>query len=124
MRENYLACGNPDHCIKKVILAIAIPKAFKSQTPLSYAIVLLYGWSLVTIIPLYMGYWWTKPQKTKKGLSQKSANSFFTFAFEKKSVSITELISLLCKTEEIYEAVKMVQLKRYDETFLQHFWTV
>jgi len=124
MKESYLACGNPDHCTDKVIFGVAMPKIFNSQTCLSYILVLLYGWSLIVIISIFMGYWWTQPYKTKKGLNQKTANCFFTFAFGKKSVSFSELIQLFCETEEIYQEVEAVQLKLHGIIFQHHFQTV
>ena len=124
MRDNYLACGNPDHCTDKVILGIALPKAFKSQTPWSYAFVLLYGWGLVVIVPSFMGHWWTQRRKTDNGLSQETANLFFKFAIEKKGASFSDLIWLFCETEEICQEVEAVWSRLYGKTFLNCLWTV
>lgn len=113
MRENYLECRNPDRCTDKVILGLALPKSFKAQTPLSYAIILLYGWGLVVIVPGFVGHWWTGPRKTDKGLSPQTGYLFFRFALEKKGTSFEDLIQLLCQTEEIQKEVEDLRDKFY-----------
>jgi hypothetical protein len=112
MRENYLACGNPDRCTDHPIVTIALPKLFKLQTPWSYTFVLIYGWSLAVVVPTFLGHWWTRPHTTmNEGLRPRTADLFFRYAFERKGASFEELITLFCRTEEIKEEVRHVRHK-------------
>ena len=111
VRENYVACGNPERCTDKAIVGIALPTAFKDQSTLSYLVFALYSWGLVFIVPNIVGSWWTQIRTTDEGLSRHTAHFFLKFALEKKGASIRDLIRLFCQTEEVRREVQLVEDK-------------
>jgi translocation protein SEC63 len=108
VRENYFACGNPERCTDVAILGIALPKAIKEQSALSYFCILVYGLGLAVIVPSLVGSWWAQIRTTDEWLNPITGNLFFKFCMDKKGASFQDLIRLFCHTEEIRQEVRLV----------------
>lgn len=124
VRERYLACGNPERCTDNAILGTALPMAFKEQSALSYVFIFLYGLGLLVIVPSFVGSWWTRIRTTDEGLNPHTSNLFLKFALEKKGASFQDLIRLFSRTEEIRQAVRLVEGNSHLSLACGKTWTV
>ena len=107
LRESYLQFGKPGGSMPKIIyIAIALPQKVVTEEFLSN--VLLFGYVTIfgIIVPVGIGLWWIRPQKTTEGIYGSTAHKFFAAAIHKKKLRYSEIITLLSQCQETIEVVQ------------------